>query len=845
MNRYAEVALPVAIDKTFTYVVPDALDGPAQVGVRVIVPFGRKYVTGLIVHRPDTSQLSSLKQLHDVLDAGPVVSGELLDLCKWIAEYYFSPLGEVLKAALPHALSSTSKRVVRPRLTADELQSVLVQLQATAPKRAEVLSLVVGRSHILSTELQKRTGTRTINAILNELERAGYIETEESIPRPAARAKMREFLQLSRVDGNRLALELLSLSPRKRKGRTLLECVRNMVEHGLTEIAVPDLLKEAGASSATLKEFRASGLLPTDMKEVSRQTDYGIETRTRSIVLNSVQAEVLGQIIGGIDAEECRTYLLHGVTGSGKTQVYIEAIRHCIGRNKTAIVLVPEISLTPQTVRRFKSHFAERVAVVHSRMSPGERHDVWRHTLLGDYSIVIGPRSAVFAPLANLGLIVVDEEHEASYKQFDSIPRYNARDVAIVRGTMNRAAVVLGSATPSVESYYNATLGKFTLLEMPQRVDSTRMPHIAIVDMTLERKREYAAKKDALAPEDRKRLKDFRQSSVSSLLREKIEDRLSRGEGIILLQNRRGFAPFVECPECGYAETCDSCNVSMTYHITKKHLRCHYCGQTRAPHTICPQCGGVDIRMQGAGTQRIEQDLEGLFPKASVLRMDLDTTSRKGAHDRILKKFGGGDADILLGTQMVAKGLDFARVTLVGVISADTQMLLPDFRSSERTFQLLTQVAGRAGRSELHGEVLIQTHQPQHYTLQHVVDHDFPRFYEEELQARRELEYPPFSRLVLVESKGPEEDDVRRQLEHFTKLLQGANGSYTVLGPSPAVIGKIKNMYRWHTIIKNLKTQDPSGSLLRRVLRKALATHGQMKRKSVRLTIDVDPVGLM
>ena len=514
-------------------------------------------------------------------------------------------------------------------------------------------------------------------------------------------------------------------------------------------------------------------------------------------------------------------------------------------RGKSAIVLVPEISLTPQIVRRFKSHFGGAVAVVHSRMSAGERHDVWRLALRGEYRVVIGPRSAVFAPLEKLGLIVVDEEHEASYKQFDSTPRYNARDAAIVRASLCGAVAVLGSATPSVESYHNAGEGKYTLLEMPQRIQEVTMPAITIVDMTAERKRNYAALKESLPPESRMKLKEFHQPSISALLEEKIGDRLSRKEGIILLQNRRGFAPFVECTDCGYAETCDRCNVTLTYHLAKRHLRCHYCGLIRPPLAQCPQCLGFNIRLQGVGTQRVEQELAALFPQARVARMDLDTTSRKGAHERILTRFGDGEADILLGTQMVAKGLDFARVTLVGVISADTQMLLPDFRSSERTFQILTQVAGRAGRSTLHGEVIIQTRQPAHRSLAHVVDHDFTRFFEEELQTRKELDYPPFSRIVLVETKGPEEEDVRKEAERFRRLIKDDSAAFTVLGPSPAVIGKIKDQFRWHLVVKSLKSGDPAGSIIRESLHHAVTAFERGRKGNIRLIVDVDPVGMM
>jgi primosomal protein N' (replication factor Y) len=616
-------------------------------------------------------------------------------------------------------------------------------------------------------------------------------------------------------------------------------------EQDAAEISVSELLKRSGATTKTLREFVASGVLKIERREVNRAQDFGTEEQTLGLQLNDNQRAVLDEFTKAIDAGSTRTFLLHGVTGSGKTQVYIEAIRHCLNQGKTAIVLVPEISLTPQIVRRFKSHFADSVAVVHSRMSAGERHDVWRLARQGNYKIVIGPRSAVFAPLSNLGLIVVDEEHEASYKQFDSVPRYNARDVAIVRATRTGAVVVLGSATPSAESYHNAVTGKYTLLEMPHRIDAVPMPTIDIVDMMEERRRAYEQMKMSLPEEERRVLRNFKQSPVSAILREKIEQRLQKREGIILLQNRRGFAPFVECPDCGYTEMCDRCSITLTYHMAKKHLRCHYCGLVRAPRAQCPQCGGFNIQLRGVGTQRVEEELARLFPAARILRMDLDTTSRKGAHDRLLKKFGSGEADILLGTQMVAKGLDFPRVTLVGVISADTQMLLPDFRSSERTFQLLTQVAGRAGRSSLLGEVIIQTHQPGHHALRHVIDHDVKKFYEEELEERRALMYPPFSRIALIETRGTNEASVQKHSEKFGHLLKASDGQLTILGPAPAVIAKINNQYRWHILLKSPKTVDPSGALLRATLRKALAAYGRFSNRSVRLTIDVDPVGLM
>jgi primosomal protein N' (replication factor Y) len=380
---------------------------------------------------------------------------------------------------------------------------------------------------------------------------------------------------------------------------------------------------------------------------------------------------------------------------------------------------------------------------------------------------------------------------------------------------------------------------------MPNRVDRTPLPDIAIVDMVAERKTRYAQLRAVLPEDQRYKLNEFKSSPVSSLLQAKIEDRLAKREGIILLQNRRGFAPFVECPDCGFTERCDTCSITLTYHLARKHLRCHYCGRIKQPHTTCPQCRGPHIELLGVGTQKVEQELATMFPNARVLRMDLDTTTRKGAHDRLLRKFGNREADILLGTQMVAKGLDFPHVTLVGVISADTQMLLPDFRASERTFQLLTQVAGRAGRSSLHGEVIIQTHQRDHYTLRHVMDHDIRKFYEDELEERRGLDYPPFARIALVETRGENELVVQKHSEKFAALLQHATDRVTILGPSPAVITRIRGHYRWHIIAKSPKSADPSGARLRAALREAWSAYTPSSAKTVKLTIDMDPAGLM
>jgi primosomal protein N' (replication factor Y) (superfamily II helicase) len=843
MPRYADVALPVNIDRPFTYLVPPDLESSAIVGVRAIVPFGRKYATGMIVGLPATTEVPGLKPLRDILDPVPIMSEEMLALCRWIASYYFSPLGDVLKAAMPQGFSRGSKRTLTPgsALTPEAVE----ELRRRAPRKGEILAMILEKGEMDAGQIEKKTGAANIHGILNALVHDGYLLSEELLAKNAQKARTIPCVDLDGTPLEKVAEVITAMPPRKKKARALLEALMTAGAEEERFPGVKNLLVRSGVTLAAFREIAREAGIAVVAREADRSAEYGSESSTLLHVLNTFQQETLTALTGAIDRGAGGTFLLHGVTGSGKTQVYIEAIKHCRAAGKTAIVLVPEISLTPQMVRRFMAHFGDEVVVIHSRMSQGERQDAWRRAHAGGGRIVIGPRSAIFAPLTGTGLIVVDEEHEASYKQFDSSPRYHARDVAVMRGALSHTVVVLGSATPSAESCFNADAGKYTLLRMPERIDAVPMPSIAIVDMTAERKRAYAALKESLPETSRGALKNFVSPSISGLLKEKIEGRLALRQGIILLQNRRGFAPFVECGECGYVEMCDDCNITLTYHSTRKHLRCHYCGLVRAPHITCPTCLGSAIALRGIGTQRVEEELHTLFPAATVLRMDVDTTSTRGAHHRILTQFGEGKADILLGTQMVAKGLDFARVTLVGVISADTQMLLPDFRASERTFQLLTQVAGRAGRSVLTGEVIIQTHQPDHMTLRHVVGHDFRAFYDEELAARKELDYPPFSRMALVETRGSSEEEVRKEAEHFAAAFRATGGQVLLLGPAPAVIGKIKREYRWHVVLKSLKNADPSGGLLRHALQGALGALGRGENRKVRMIVDVDPVGLM
>ncbi len=844
-QKLVDIALPVPMNRTFTYQVPPELIPSVQLGRRVLVPFGRKKLSGIVVGFPERSTLQTIRPLIDVLDTTPTFSEEMLKLTRWISEYYLAAWGDVLKAASPQGTSSGS--TIRVRLVAENIDELLEKTKRSARVQyAILLALADGKEHSPS-QLQKKTGAKNVLTVLQDMQSRGWVLLEERL-RSSAKPKKENVVLLSE-SGIAFLGGIVSGAEPDFKLTPKQQVILNELKLQNDAIPIPRLVHITRGSLSTVKTLVKRGLVRMEQHEVLRGTYNEPPEPPPVLTLNRHQEQALRSIVEATATETHRTFLLHGITGSGKTQVYIEAIRRTLEQGKNAIVLVPEISLTPQTVRRFKSHFGSDVAVMHSQMSVGERYDAWRLAHEGRVRIVIGPRSAIFAPLKDIGLIVVDEEHEASYKQYDSTPRYHARDVAIVRASINKAVVVLGSATPSAESYHNAISGKYELLALPERVDNAQLPTIEIVDMADERRRLYEEFKKVRKEQGTWTAKLGPAPSISLLLKNQIEERLKKGEGTILLQNRRGFSHVVECFDCGYVERCDNCDVTLTFHVTKKHLRCHYCGFVKAPPSVCPKCHGTEIRHHAFGTQQIHEELGSLFPEARVLRMDLDTTSRKGAHDRLLTQFGHGEADILLGTQMVAKGLDFPRVTLVGVISADTQMLLPDFRSSERTFQLLTQVAGRAGRSKLSGEVIIQTLQPAHYSLRYAAVHDFAGFLSKELEYRKELDYPPFSRLVLIEFKGEQESEVAQHVKKFAGMLLTKAGTYyTVLGPADAAIPKIKNQYRKHLVIKNFKSTDPSGSYLRAALVNARDAYNESplgKTRKVQMIIDVDPQGMM
>jgi len=850
---YADIAIPSTTDKVFTYIVPAALREILKTGMRVIVPFGRRRAVGFVVGTKSATSVENLKSISDLVDLTPMIHDPLIKVAVWMSQYYSVPLGDILKTMYVTGTPTVGSKKIS--LITNNIHHPL-----TAKQMAVVTELSKVKT-ITFRQLTRRLEFKNIYAILNKLVELGIVEVKDSSISHRVKEKEEKVVVFREESVGHLHMWCKELTARTSSRNTRqLALIRYLLKCAgeCKSISLTDLLKNSGSSLSTVRSLVEKNIITLDKRTVVRPQVYDLYESalgTTSITLNAHQEQSLRMIEAKLGGGAFHAFLLHGITGSGKTQVYIEAIRKVLALGKTAIVLVPEISLTPQIVRRFRYHLGESVNVFHSRMTQRERYDAWYQVREKKSSVIIGPRSAVFAPLKNVGLIVVDEEHETSYKQYDQSPRYHARDVAIMRAVHENACIILGSATPSLESYHNAQSGKYTLLELPTRVDTAQLPAVQIVDMTTERagkfdqyrqKRREEYKKDA----ELARLKQpaFEFSAISDTLREKIEDRLRKREGIILLQNRRGFSPSLQCPQCGYLEQCDNCSISLTYHSAKDHLQCHYCGSVRQAPIFCPQCQSTSFKYIGIGTQRVEGEIKKLFPSARILRMDLDTTAGRGVHEVILKKFSQGEADILLGTQMVAKGLDFPRVTLVGVISADTQMLLPDFRSGERTFQLLTQVSGRAGRSTLAGEVVIQTLQPTHPSLQHVLFHDYKGFYEEEIVNRQELDYPPFSRLILIEFKGKRENEVALHAQEFIKLLKKRNATLIILGPAPAAITKIKGFFRYHIVIKSVKSGDPAGKIVHTALNEAVSVYRASsfaKGRSVKLTIDVDPVGMM
>jgi len=810
----AQVALPLPIADTFHYIVPSKFVGSLKVGSRVTVPFQRRVLTGYVVGTLRRSEFENLKPIADVPDVLPTFDERMLELTRWVSEYYFCSWGEALACASPPGAIVEGKKVYRLRA----MPEFGMQLSR---REQELIAFLNGRGEHSLAQLRQATGVRGLQNALDLLESKGVVESRHALPKSRVGPKKVLFAGalVSPGEANQAVEQLRSSAPVQAK---LLE---TLMRHSEPQPAAA-LLEQVGTSWQALRALERKKLVVLAKRELLRapppQVDLG---RDKKVDLTEEQQKARDVIAMSIRSDRFGVFLLKGITGSGKTEVYLRVIERVVERGGTAIVLVPEISLTPQAVARFTGRFGPRIAVLHSRLSAGERYDEWRRIKRGDASIVVGARSAVFAPLRNLGIIVVDEEHDASYKQADA-PRYHARDVAIMRAKMCGAVVVLGSATPSLESYHNCEVGKFMLLELTSRVTGQPLPDVTVIDM-------------------RQQALDMHARPVISIpLQDKIEEKLARGEQVMMFLNRRGYAPFLMCRRCGYVPMCRRCYVSLTYHSTTEALQCHYCNSSQAVPTLCSECGKGKLAFVGAGTEKTERDLRYLFPEARIERMDLDTTSRKGAHQRILSRFMSGEIDILVGTQMIAKGHDFPGVTLVGVVSADVAINIPDFRAPERVFQLLTQVAGRAGRGTEPGEVVIQTYNCEHYSVQAARMHDYDEFCRQETALRQEANYPPFTHLAHLLFEGTEEREVLKISGLVGRKLQRLAArerlsSVEILGPAPAPFSKLRNRYRWHIALLSPAVKD-----LRTLVNAAREVHAAEKSKAL-LKIDMDALDLL
>jgi primosomal protein N' (replication factor Y) (superfamily II helicase) len=825
---FVQVALPLPVFRTFTYEVPEELRPRVAEGARVLVPFGRRERIGWIDRVVEQPGIARTRPIHGVLDARPSVPPPLLRLCRWIADYYLAPLGQVLRTALPGALSDSSTDLVALADGAGEGSEGLSPLEARLVEwlRQREQPQPVAR-------LRRELGDRVWWPTIRRLEAAGVVRVETEPPRVEPAVRTRRVLRLGReIPSLRERGILFARAKRQRECWELVESMGGAVE-------VAHLTGTLRFSPSVVNALVAKGLAGFEEEEVPRDPYAGMTPPAApDLVPTGPQRAAIEELTARARSADPGTVLLRGVTGSGKTLVYIELLREVVDRQgRTAIVLVPEIALTPQTVGRFKAVFGDRVAVLHSALSDGERYDEWRALRSGEKRIVVGARSAVFAPLPDLGAIVVDEEHEGSYKQGEA-PRYHAREVAVVRAQLEGAVCLLGSATPALESWSNVGSGKFGLIELPQRAAGQPLPPIRVVDLRAERKRQREA---ITAP-----LPDSAPLVLSDDLVDAVRLRMQRGEQTILLLNRRGYATFVQCRECGQVWHCPHCNVSLTYHRRRARLTCHYCFHEEHAPDRCTGCGSEDISYRGIGTEQVERAVGEAFPAARIARMDVDTTAGKWSHHRILQRVERGEVEILLGTQMIAKGLDFPNVTLVGVINADVGINLPDFRATERTFQLLTQVAGRAGRGVKGGEVIIQTALPGHYAITCALEHDFVGFAARELEARREPRYPPFCRLINVVVSGLDEVATQEGAERTAAWVRGlleAQGldQVEVTGPAPCAIDRIRGRWRWHLLLRS-GSVGTLGKLGRYFCERFELPPG---RHELRLAVDRDPIALL
>lgn len=828
ITLFAEILLPLPLPGTFTYRVPFELNQKARVGCRAIVQFGKtKIMSGLIVSvSTSVPDYSNVKYLIDILDDDAVINETQLSLWNWISSYYLCHLGEVMQAALPSALKLSSESKIM--LSED----YVMDSETLSDNEFLIVEALNVQPELTLTQVSKIIGYKKVMPLVKTMIEKKIIVMQEELQQKY-KAKYERFVRLSNEYREEEKMHELmdNLSKRAYKQLELLMAFLVLGGSVDNDVLVSDLLKKANASSSIFSALVEKGVFETYQKRISRLKDYKALTDVSSIVLTEKQQAAFDEIHKGFEEDKC--VLLHGVTASGKTEIYIKLIQEAIEEGKQVLYLLPEIALTEQIINRLKKFFGDRVGVYHSRYDNNERVEIWQQVInfrslesqdlrTSKYQIIIGSRSAVFLPFTDLGLIIVDEEHDSSFKQIDPAPRYSARDLAVVMSKTFHARLLLGSATPSFESYYNARHNKYHLVSLTERYGGVEMPDIIVDDLRVEMRRKMM------------------QANFGKTLVDAMNKTLEEKNQVILFQNRRGFSLRIECEHCNYIPQCINCDVSLTYHKNQNILKCHYCGYTTNVPTECPSCRSTDLKMHGFGTERIEDDLKVVFPEARSARLDLDTTRTKNSYQYILEQFQNKETDILVGTQMVTKGLDFDSVKVVGVLNADNMLTFPDFRAYERSFQLMEQVSGRAGRKGEKGKVIIQTFQPQHPVILNVMSHDYVRFYEEQLPTRRQFNYPPYSRLILIKVKDADSTKLNKAADALAKVFR-QTFKENFLGPEYPVVSRVKNLYIKQMMIKINK--DLYSNKVKDFIKNAIEDFKHNTEfKSVRIQVDVDPI---
>ena len=840
VTLFAEILLPLPIPGTYTYRVPFELNQKAKVGQRAVVQFGKtKIMSGLIISlTEEVPDCTSIKYLLDILDDDPVVNENQLKLWQWIASYYLCYLGDVMQVALPSALKLSSESKI---MLSDEF---VLDSMALSDNEFLIVEALQIQPQLTITEVSKIIGYKKIMPLVKTMIEKKIIVMQEELQHKY-KAKYERYVRLTNTYRNEDAMRELmdTLSKRAYKQLELLMAFFVLGGSADNDVIASDLLKKANATSSILATLVDKGVFESYQKRVSRLKEYKALTDVSTINLTEKQQEAYGEIHKGFEEE--KPVLLHGVTASGKTEIYIKLIQEAIDEGKQVLYLLPEIALTEQIINRLKKYFGDRVGVYHSRYDNNERVEIWQQVMnfrsqhstvngqqilgdsatrrLGDskYQIIIGSRSAVFLPFTDLGLIIVDEEHDSSFKQIDPAPRYSARDLAVLMSKMFHARLLMGSATPSFESYYNARQNKYHLVTITERYGGVEMPEIIVDDLRVETRRKTM------------------QANFGKTLVDAMNKTLEEKNQVILFQNRRGFSLRIECEHCNYIPQCINCDVSLIYHKNQNILKCHYCGYTTSVPTECPSCRSTDLKMHGFGTERIEDDLKVVFPEANSSRLDLDTTRTKNSYQYILEQFQNKETNILVGTQMVTKGLDFDSVKVVGILNADNMLTFPDFRAYERSFQLMEQVSGRAGRKGDKGKVIIQTYQPQHPVILNVITHDYVRFYEEQMPIRRQFNYPPYSRLVMIRLKDVDSQKLNKAADELAKIFRQVFKE-NLLGPEYPVVSRVKNQYIKQMLIKINK--DLNSAKVKEFINKTIEDFKHNNDfKSVKIQIDVDP----